>query len=310
MVNTETIENIIKEFGNKVEEKVAELKEELKKKLDLNKIEEAIENIVKNLVARILGEMINGVLKEEETEQRLRELGGRKGLHLKEYRAVKVRLGNGENINVRSPYFIKAAGKRGRKKRGPNGRGSHLGLEVMGIMGRCSMKLVSEVVEMAVLCPSFEIAETVLKRRGIKIDLKTIRRLCSELGEQGIKYRGQISLDGSEDLRGQTLVIGIDGGRLRERTNKRGRKKAGQKRQGFYSDWKEPKLFTIYLEDQEGEIIREFAPLHDATMGDHKAMFRLLSQYLQALDLSKVSRLVFCADGADLIWSGIENLFP
>lgn len=139
----------------------------------------------------------------------------------------------------------------------------------------------------ALLCPSFEVAGSVLKRQGLKIDLKTIRRLCEELGEKGLKYRGKISLapPDAEPLKGQTLLIGIDGGRLRERINKGGNKKAGQKRQGFYTDWKEPKLFTIYLQNAKGEIVRQFAPLHDATMGNHEEMFVLLTQYLQALDL-------------------------
>lgn len=106
------------------------------------------------------------------------------------------------------------------------------------------------MVQAALLCPSFEVAESVLKRQGLKIDLKTNRRLCEELGEKGLKYRGKISLapPDAERLKGQTLLIGIDGGRLRERINKGGNKEDGQKRQGFYTDWKEPKLFTIYRE--------------------------------------------------------------
>lgn len=67
---------------------------------------------------------------------------------------------------------------------------------------------------------------------------------------------------------------------------------------------------TIYLQDQDGRIIREFAPLHDATMGDHKELFALLTQYLKALELSHVSRIVFCGDGSDWIWSGVKALLP
>ena len=96
--------------------------------------------------------------------------------------------------------------------------------------------------------------EALCQRRGLALDVKSIRCLCRVLFEQGRWFRGKISLTGTEQLAGQTLVIGIDGGRLRERRRKRGRKKAGQKRQGYHTDWKEPKLFTLYVLDNEGHL--------------------------------------------------------
>ena len=113
-------------------------------------------------------------------------------------------------------------------------------------------------------------------------------------GKRNCSTRGE----GREALAGRTLVIEIDGGRLRERRPKRGRKKAGQKRQGYHSDWREPKLFTLYVTDDEGAIVRKVPPFHDATLGDHAAMFAVLEQYLRALDFTAVPRVVFCGDGA------------
>jgi hypothetical protein len=144
-------------------------------------------------------------------------------------------VGQGQGVEVAAPYFIKAGAKRGRKKRGPNGRGMQLGLEVLGFIGRCGARLVSEVVQMAVLCPSFEVAHQVLVRRGLALDVKALRRLCRDVGEQGLPHRGVIALTGSKELRGQTRVIGIAGGRLRDRRPTRGRKRGGQKRQGYPS---------------------------------------------------------------------------
>ncbi|MCI0731854.1 MAG: hypothetical protein L0332_34740 [Chloroflexi bacterium] len=161
---------------------------------------------------------------------------------------------------------------------------------------------------MAVLCPSLAIAQEMLAGRGVKLDVATLRRFCRQLAQQGMERRGQVSLAGTEKLTGQTVVIGIDGGRLRERRAKPGRRKEGQKRQGYYSDWREPKLFTIYLLDEQGQVVKAFAPLHDATLGDHEAMFALLAQYLSALPLTEVARIVFCGDGAPWLWSGVEAL--
>ena len=176
------------------------------------------------------------------------------------------------------------------------------------MIGRSSSVLVSEVVKMAVLCPSFEVAREVLAGRGIPIDVSTMGRFCRQLAEKGIRFRGQVSLNGQEDLKGFTVVIGVDGGRLRERCPKRGRKKKGQKRQGYTGEWREPKLFTIYLLDEQGKTVKSFFPLHDATMGDHKEMFALLERYLSALPLANATRLVFCGDGAPWIWSDVEEI--
>jgi hypothetical protein len=142
----------------------------------------------------------------------------------------------------------------------------------------------------------------------MQFDVKTLRRLCGDLAKRGLRYRGSISLSGNEQIAGHTLVIGIDGGRLRERRKKQGKKKAGQKRHGYHTDWKEPKLFTIYLLDNKGKKIEEFLPLHDGTMENHEGLFAILGQYLQALDLTQLDRVVFCGDGAPWIWSGVETL--
>lgn len=207
-------------------------------------------------------------------------------------------MGFGQEIEVSAPYFIKAASKGGRRKRGPKRRGAYLGLDALGFIERASAGLVSEVVERALLSPSFEVACTVLARRGIELDVKTVRRLCQALGQRGLAVRGAVSLNGAESLTGLTLVIGMDGGRLRERRPKRGRRPAEQKRPGYHTDWREPKLFTLYLTDAEGELVKAVAPLHDATLGDHEALFTLLECYLRALPLSTVARVVFCGDGA------------
>ena len=304
------MEVILQDFEREVKEKLEQSMEELREKFDFAAIEQVLTEMLNKLLASLLEKIITELLAEKSVLKRLKKFGGRLAMRFKEYRWVTVQLGNGQTIKVRAPYFIKTPpkDKRRRKKRGPNGSGGSLGLDVLGFIGRCSPQFVSEVVKMAVLAPSFEVAKELLEGRGIAIDVKTIRRLCQALGEIGLEFRGEISLTGTEKLAGYTVVVGIDGGRLRERRKKPGRKKKGQKRQGYYTDWKEPKLFTIYVLDEQGKVVKEFAPLHDATGGKHKALFALLIKYLQALDLSEVSKIVFCGDGALWIWRGVEKL--
>ncbi len=59
---------------------------------------------------------------------------------------------------------------------------------MLGFVGLCSGNLVSEVVKLAVLCPSLEVAKAVLSERGIAMDVKTIRRLCRDLGLVGLAW--------------------------------------------------------------------------------------------------------------------------
>lgn len=299
---------ILQEFAEEAQAKIEQLQEELKETGDIGGFEQRVQEIVNKLVAAVEQEVVEEVLSAPEMLAELKRIGGKLALRYKEYRKVSIQIGKGQSIVVRAPYFVKACSKRGRKKRGPNGSGSYLGLEVLGVMEKSSPGLNSEVVKLAVLSPSLEVAREMLVGRGINLDVKTIRRMCSELGGRGMARRGQVSLTGDENLAGYTLVIGIDGGRLRERRRKRGRKKEGQKRQGYHTDWREPKLFTLYLVDAQGEVVKEFDPLHDATMGNHTAMFSLLEQYLTALDLTAVNRMVFCGDGASWIWLDVEEL--
>ena len=299
---------IVQDWVSELEAHLEELEQALRTDLDFSGLEQGLCERLNVLGARVLEPILGKLLQEASYLVNLKHLGGRLAMRFKEYRRVRVRLANGQYIQVWAPYFLKARPKGRRRKRGPNRQGAYLGLEVLGFIGRESVLWVSEVVQLALLCPSLAVAQSVLARRGIELDVKSLRRVCSQLGQLGLERRGKISLSDSEQLAGQTLVIGIDGGRMRQRRNKRGRKKAGHRWPSYHAEWKEPKLFTIYLLDEQGQVIKEFAPLHDATMGDHEDLFEILERYLRALELSQVSRVVFCGDGAPWIWSGVEAL--
>jgi hypothetical protein len=184
-------------------------------------LEAKVGEAVNRLAAGVLKAVLNAQLVAPEFIKALKDLGARLGMQLKGYRSVKVHLASGQAVEVVAPYFVKAVLKGRRRARCP---GSYLGLEVLGFLRRCSPRLISEVAQAALLCPSFEVAHAVLKRRGLRLNVKTLRCLCRVLFEQGRWFRGKISLAGTEELAGQTLVIGIDGGRLRERHRKRSRR--------------------------------------------------------------------------------------
>jgi len=104
------------------------------------------------------------------------------------------------------------------------------------------------------------------------------------------------------------VLIAVDGGRLRQRKNKRGPIPIGNKRHGFHSDWIEPKLFTIHLIDEDGNIIRKIPPFVDGTTGKLDAFLKLLEQYLIRLGIGKASEVILVGDGAPWIWERIPKL--
>ncbi len=66
---------------------------------------------------------------------------------------------------------------------------------------------------------------------------------------------------------GMRILICVDGGRFRERRTKRGKRKKGQKKQGFHSDWVEPRLLSISQFDENGKKIKNIAPIIDGSCG-------------------------------------------
>lgn len=103
-------------------------------------------------------------------------------------------------------------------------------------------------------------------------------------------------------LAGRTVLVCVDGGRLREREAKAGRRtKRGHHR--YNTPWREPRQLVIsVLDDRTGRPDPAFAPIYDGTMGDADALFLLLWAYLRALGGRQAKRIVFAADGAEWIW--------
>lgn len=299
---------IVQHFEGKVKEKEAEWVERLKRDFSYEEVEREVLGLAREFFSEVMEEVLKEVLEAREVLEALKRFGGKLAYRFVSYQEVEVTVGNGRKVRVRSPYFVKVGSKRGKKKRGPNGRGCHLFLEVLGFLGRCSSLFVDEVVKMALLCPSFAVAHEVLSSRGMEVDVKTIRRLCRLLGAAGLAHRGAISLASEEHISGKTVVIGIDGGRLRTRRKKRGRRAAGLKRSGFSTPWREPKLFTIYLVDEAGRVEKTWSPVHDATLGDADEMFFLLAEYLRKLGIEQAGRVVFVGDGAEWIWTRVSRL--
>ena len=290
-----------------IQEAIAEFEQHA----DVNQLIDALRSVLITFIEVLIASVLQQQLYDQQFLASLKLLGAKAALRFNGYRFTSVQLLSGRPISIISPYFAKArskarTGRKAKKRQAKSGR--HLGLSYLGFIGRCSTWLGSSAVQAALLCPSFEIARRTLKSYGIELNVKTIRRLCLDMGEQAMEHRQAITLSEADGVEGRTLCVFIDGGRLRERRPKRGRRPTGQKRQGYHTDWREPTQLVIQWLDGEGRKCKETLPLYDATLGDIDAAFELLEGYLRQLEVSKADLVIFCADGDRRYWKRFSSL--
>ncbi|QFS49889.1 ISLre2 family transposase ISCst1 [Nostoc sphaeroides CCNUC1] len=163
----------------------------------------------------------------------------------------------------------------------------------------------------------FEAACTFLIGWGINVSLKRIERLKYKFGKIGISLRQSKilnrqfgTLPNGNVLKGQRVVIAVDGGRTKIRINKKGRRNSKTNRHGFAGTWVEPKLLTIYVVDEQGEKIKnsEIPITNDGTYGDYKVFLQILEMNLVSLGISQAKQVLLIADGAEWIWIHIPPL--
>jgi hypothetical protein len=285
--------------------------DEFKSHKDVNRLCKKVRDDVLPMVEKFLLPVIESVVCDDKFLLQLQESAGASGLQFKDYRSTSVRLLTGTPFTLRSPYFSKtrpASQRRRKTKKRKTGTGCHYGLDHLGFINRCSTLLGSIVTQAALLCPSFDIAQKTLRSHAIDLNVKTIRRIVMGMGKASMAQRGKVSISDKDGVEGKTVLVCVDGGRLRERRPKRGRKPVNQKRQGFHTDWKEPIQMVVQTVNNDGTICKKDLPLYDATMGKIDAAFTLLETYLRELKICKADRVVFCCDGARSYWNRIGTL--
>lgn len=161
---------------------------------------------------------------------------------------------------------------------------------------------------MAVLCPSFEVASNALRGLGVSVNDHLLQNIVLRFGGLVKQIRVECNSEDVWHEPGLKVLICVDGGRCRERRTKRGRKKEGLKRQGYSSDWFTPWLLSISLFDSNGQKIKTINPIIDGSCGRLEDFFNLLKEYLMSINLAEASEIVFCADGGNGIWQGIDRL--
>ena len=180
---------------------------------------------------------------------------------------------------------------------------------LLGIYERCTPCLTSEVSILTATLGSFTETQQVLNEQGKKLNEKTIRNIAYRAAERArlLQKMGHFGFKAQEILGGRRVVVSADGGRVRLREKKRG-PKTEKGRNHINAAWREPKLFIIYVVDDEGNQSDSFAPIIDGLIQGPNAMFALLTQYLKKLDIQDADQLLFVSDGAKWIWNRLSSL--
>jgi hypothetical protein len=239
-------------------------------------------------------------------------------------RTVRIRLLGGLVIWAASLYCPPRKKLFGREDE--NIPGLHIELAQFGFGKGCSPALQSRVARQAALCPSLGLAQQELQRSGLQMDVKTIRRITQQCGNGLLALRRDELLLWRE-LVGQRVTVQIDGGRTKirgtlhpapsasEKTNEEGlplenTPGRSQKRpkQSFDAEWREPKLVTIFVHDEQGRMEKGSRATVDGTFLGPDALAELIAMHLHRLGAAQAASITFVADGAPWIWDRIPTI--
>jgi hypothetical protein len=272
---------------------------------ELEALEREIRQLTEHLGGLLVGYQLQQVLSSEalRAEEAALVRDWPKRLNSDGLVKVTIRTAQGLACEVQARYY-RHKGRSGAKR----GRGLYPGLVLLGIHNRCTPGLAGEVSQLSAILGSLEEARAVLSGRGVVLNIKTVRAVSYAYAERARRQQQLGVLAFEQTVAGRRVVISCDGGRVRLREPKRGRKTAKGRRR-YQGAWREPKLIIIYVVDDTGRLEKHFAPLIDGLLKGPDAVFKLLRGYLTQLGIEQADQVLFVADGAPWIWNRVARLF-
>jgi hypothetical protein len=241
------------------------------------------------------------------------------------FKDVTITLIGGVQVRVKTLYKLARQRKkdsRGRKrkrgKRGKsNGQGYYPVLALLGISEGVSPLVRCLVAQAATQAASLDQARQQVAWLGLHFSTRRISRISRAFCQVGLQVRAaqvaRFSADpppAGQALTGKRVVISVDGGRIRIRQSKRTGRKRKNGRRGFRREWKEPKLLTIYVIDEQGHKVTgaDIPLVCDGTLMGLEAFMQILHLYLHELGIALADSIVLVADGAPWIWERVPAL--
>ena len=233
-------------------------------------------------------------------------------------RPVSVRLAGGAVLKLQTPYLRpsrKGLPGRPRTKRGEGGSGRYPILDLLGIRDGVTPLVRSHVGKMVVICSSYVEAQTQLATQGLQLDVSTMVRVAVATGADGLRLRDealQAALDGplpEESLvAGRRIRVSLDGGRARTRQTHDKHRKQKNGRRAFDLLWREPRLITVDVLDDNGDVDKNIRPIYEVELSDADTVFKTLAGLLRFIGADQAAEVCFVADGADWIWARVDAL--
>lgn len=224
-------------------------------------------------------------------------------------------------VSLRLPYVVERPQSQNppqsSKHKKTKGQGFYPFLRWLSMDDHITPLVWSTLAQYGMLSASFAAARDTLKAWGINVSLKRVERLTYRFGhlglfrrQQGVNQLRQGNLPTSLVLKDQRVVISVDGGRTRIRRPKKGKPRQTTNRHGYYGEWTEPKLLTIYVVDAQGKRVNtaEIPVTNEGTYGLVEPFMELLEMHLVRLGINHALQVLLIADGAEWIWLRIPPL--
>jgi hypothetical protein len=222
-------------------------------------------------------------------------------------RTIPVRVAGGSTISVHTPYYMpkepkqKPGPKGGRR---PTGTGLYPVLAALGFVMRFSPHVMSSATKAAALADSYQEASEILRGQGLDMDGNMIRRTVERGGDAGLFDR-ENRVGETPTLRGKRVVVCLDGGRVRYRIDRPGRRrKSGH--HGYEAPWREPKVVAIYTVDERGKKVGR--SIYEGTLAPWDDAIELVGSTLRAHGVSEATQVAIAADGSSSIWDRVDRL--
>lgn len=272
---------------------------------------------LQKFVDQIVAETLLTVLTDTALVQQSIQAYRAKGYRVEKRRkTTAVQFYGGTSISLETVYMLprSTSKRKGRGRRRKQGKGIYPVLKMLGITHRASPAFANEVTLSALNNPFAE-ATANFKRHGLALSEKRVRTLSESVGQAGLAVREaeleqfrEGRLPAHETFVGQRVVIAMDGGRTCMRHTKKGRIKSGRKRHGFFAEWREPKVFTLYAIDEKGRKRAQPLPVCDGTHRGRDDFKLLLKKALHQTGVAQAAQIIFIGDGAPWVWNMVAEI--
>ncbi len=235
------------------------------------------------------------------------------------WKRVRFQLRNGLVVRMRTPYLRPQVRRRGRRrgtgKRRAAGAGVFPVLAQLGIDQGVTPALRDEVALQAVVSDSLREARTQLARDGVKLDIDTLIAVAVAIGgrartlTQGVLEKARTAeLPTTSSLAGRRVQVSIDGGRARTRTTQTRSRVGKNGRRPFETAWREPRVVTLVVLDEEGGIDRDVKPIYLVGLGDADAVEAQVVGLLRFVGAHLARSVSFVCDGASWLWDRFAGI--